>query len=184
MIKSTKARPATDHTIPEAVRPHQSGQPLVESGVEPSSLSATAAGTPIRKTKSSLLRELLSAPGGASLQSLMSATGWQAHTVRAALTGLRKSGLTIVRSTSETGAIYASTTESAATENQPPASIGKPPGRRQRKASDAPREAEVDHKGDTESEAAATADAAVAGDESDGLSAGEAALPPSDAVAL
>lgn len=35
---------------------------------------------------------------GATLAELQKATGWQQHSIRAALTGLRKKGLTIVRS--------------------------------------------------------------------------------------
>jgi hypothetical protein len=34
---------------------------------------------------------------GASLEVLTSATGWQPHTVRAALTGLRKRGFEVVK---------------------------------------------------------------------------------------
>ncbi|MFN4324204.1 MAG: DUF3489 domain-containing protein [Aeromonas media] len=37
-------------------------------------------------------------PEGATLAELVEATGWQQHTVRAALTGLRKKGHEVVRS--------------------------------------------------------------------------------------
>lgn len=50
---------------------------------------------PPRQTKSALLRTRLSEPGGASLASLIALTGWQAHTLRAALSGLRKEGLSL-----------------------------------------------------------------------------------------
>ena len=44
--------------------------------------------------------ELLEAgESGATMPAMMQATGWQAHSVRAGLTGLRKSGVTIERST-------------------------------------------------------------------------------------
>ena len=46
-------------------------------------------------TKQALVRQMLSRDGGASLQELATATGWQPHSTRAALTGLRKSGLVI-----------------------------------------------------------------------------------------
>jgi hypothetical protein len=49
------------------------------------------------RTKAALVRDLVSAPGGASMSQLIAATGWQAHTLRAALSGLRKAGLTIER---------------------------------------------------------------------------------------
>jgi hypothetical protein len=38
---------------------------------------------------------LLVREAGASIEELTGSTGWQPHTTRAALTGLRKSGLTI-----------------------------------------------------------------------------------------
>lgn len=47
---------------------------------------------PERRTKQALLLELMVRKGGATLQELSSATGWLPHTVRAALTGLRKRG--------------------------------------------------------------------------------------------
>lgn len=66
-----------------------------------------SADTSVRKTKSALLRDLLSAPRGASLASLMAATGWQAHTVRAALSGLRKGGTDVTRTSGDDGPVYA-----------------------------------------------------------------------------
>jgi hypothetical protein len=36
---------------------------------------------------------------GATLEELMAATGWQSHSVRAGMTGLRKQGHSIVRTT-------------------------------------------------------------------------------------
>ena len=56
-----------------------------------------------RKTKAALVRELLERPGGAALDELCKATGWQAHTVRAALSGLRKTGCVIHRETDDAG---------------------------------------------------------------------------------
>ena len=49
-------------------------------------------------TKVALIRQLLGRKGGADLPALEKATGWQAHSVRAALSGLRKAGYTIERS--------------------------------------------------------------------------------------
>ncbi|MBL9063019.1 DUF3489 domain-containing protein [Tabrizicola sp.] len=54
--------------------------------------TATSVLKPLRKTKAFALRRSLQDPGGASMTSLMAATGWQAHSVRAALSGLRKKG--------------------------------------------------------------------------------------------
>lgn len=46
-------------------------------------------------TKAALLMDMLSREGGATLDDLTGATGWLPHTVRAALSGLRKKGHTI-----------------------------------------------------------------------------------------
>ena len=53
--------------------------------------------TPPRETKAAILRKLLSRKAGADIAALQSATGWQPHSVRAALSGLRKAGFTIDR---------------------------------------------------------------------------------------
>jgi hypothetical protein len=47
---------------------------------------------PARKTKLSLFLDLISREEGATLKELTSATEWQPHTARAAITGLRKRG--------------------------------------------------------------------------------------------
>ena len=52
---------------------------------------------PPRDTKIRRLGERLQDRGGASLVVLMELTGWQAHTVRAALSGLRKKGWAVTR---------------------------------------------------------------------------------------
>jgi len=48
-------------------------------------------------SKLDLIHSLLVRTDGATLEELVSATGWQPHSVRAGMTGLRKQGLTIVR---------------------------------------------------------------------------------------
>lgn len=48
-----------------------------------------------RVTKAAKLLSLLQTGTGASLEEMVQATGWQSHTVRAAMTGLRKKGHTI-----------------------------------------------------------------------------------------
>lgn len=47
------------------------------------------------EAKQALLRRLLARPEGASLNELETALGWQPHTVRAAISGLRKRGCTV-----------------------------------------------------------------------------------------
>ncbi len=50
-----------------------------------------------RETKSTLVRKLLSRKSGADIATLQEATGWQAHSVRAALSTLRKADYAIDR---------------------------------------------------------------------------------------
>jgi DNA-binding IclR family transcriptional regulator len=49
-------------------------------------------------TKISTVIDLLKQSGGATLDEIVKATGWQPHSARAALTGLRKKGHTIEKS--------------------------------------------------------------------------------------
>jgi hypothetical protein len=56
-----------------------------------------------RQTKADLLSELLLGESGASLEQLCEATGWQAHTCRAFLTGLRKKDQPLTRSKRDDG---------------------------------------------------------------------------------
>ncbi len=48
-------------------------------------------------SKISMVADLLRREGGATLAELVAVTGWQPHTTRAALTGLRKNGHAIER---------------------------------------------------------------------------------------
>jgi hypothetical protein len=50
-----------------------------------------------KQTKTDKVRAMLARPQGATLESICKATGWQPHSARAALSGLRKAGATIVR---------------------------------------------------------------------------------------
>lgn len=68
---------------------------------------SAAPSKPPRQTKAALLRARLAEPGGVSLAVLIEATGWQAHTLRAALSGLRKEGLTLTRRRDGEDTIYA-----------------------------------------------------------------------------
>lgn len=49
------------------------------------------------ETKAATLKRLLARKSGADLAALQEATGWQAHSVRAALSTLRKAGYTVER---------------------------------------------------------------------------------------
>lgn len=61
---------------------------------------------PRPESKIAKVLALLSGEGGASLVQLIEATGWLPHTTRTALTGLRKKGHTITRTSREGVAIY------------------------------------------------------------------------------
>ncbi len=52
---------------------------------------------PARPSKKAAILNLLQRPDGAAIGDLITATGWQVHSVRAALTGLRKEGKELVR---------------------------------------------------------------------------------------
>ncbi|MEL6433558.1 MAG: DUF3489 domain-containing protein [Pseudomonadota bacterium] len=52
------------------------------------------------------LRKLLRRKSGASLAEVETAFGWQPHTARAAISGLRRSGETIERMIGKSGSVY------------------------------------------------------------------------------
>jgi predicted ArsR family transcriptional regulator len=56
---------------------------------------ASAPPPPAPKSKKDQLIDLLRAKGGADVRAVSDTLGWQAHTVRAALTGLRKTGVSV-----------------------------------------------------------------------------------------
>jgi Protein of unknown function (DUF3489) len=59
--------------------------------------------SPARPSKKGSILGLLQRPQGAAIKELTEATGWQSHSVRAALTGFRKEGRELVRSKDEAG---------------------------------------------------------------------------------
>jgi DNA-binding transcriptional regulator PaaX len=61
---------------------------------------------PKAETKAKLVERLLKARNGASLTELVEATGWQAHTCRAFLTGLRKKGKAPIRDKRKDGTTF------------------------------------------------------------------------------
>ena len=63
----------------------------------------SAKSTKPRRTKSTAILALLSRKTGARMSDLESATGWQPHSIRAALTVLRRQGHTVVRETNARG---------------------------------------------------------------------------------
>jgi hypothetical protein len=57
-------------------------------------------------TKQDLLLQLVSREQGATINDMMAATGWLPHTTRAALTGLRRKGYHLTRTSSTGGSTY------------------------------------------------------------------------------
>ncbi|MCH9052434.1 MAG: DUF3489 domain-containing protein [Proteobacteria bacterium] len=66
--------------------------------------NASPSGAP--RGKAGTILALLSRPKGARINDLQKATGWQAHSIRAAITGLRKRGITITRSQDDGVTVY------------------------------------------------------------------------------
>ena len=65
--------------------------------------NAASPARPRRPTKKAAMLTLLQQPGGAAIPELMSLTGWQAHSVRAVLTGFRKDGKELIRAKDDAG---------------------------------------------------------------------------------
>lgn len=73
----------------------------------------TSTTTKPTETKSAKLRRLLARKSGADLAALQDATGWQPHSVRAALSTLRRDGYTIEKAPPKSengGPVYRITT--------------------------------------------------------------------------
>ena len=58
---------------------------------------------PLRQSKKAAILALLERSDGAAISDLSGATGWQVHSVRAALTGLRKEGRKVLRDKDSAG---------------------------------------------------------------------------------
>jgi len=95
------AQPARK-TARKPAKPAKAQQPITKTA----SLRAAkvrASATPARPSKKATIVALLQRPDGVAISDLTGATGWQVHSVRAALTGLRKEGKELVRSRDTAG---------------------------------------------------------------------------------
>ncbi|MGX7924957.1 DUF3489 domain-containing protein [Tsuneonella sp. HG094] len=89
-----------DKPAPAAKRQRRMAREPQPSHVEAANVGTGSASDPAaepKKTKASLVLNLLSRTEGATLDQMVAATGWLPHTTRAALTGLKKKGHTIER---------------------------------------------------------------------------------------
>lgn len=114
MIKQTKIRAGVlaskpGKSLAEATDAQQ-GKTNKPVKSEPGAIT----GAPRVHSKSPRLLGLLRTGTGASLEDMCDATGWQAHSVRAALTGLRKRGHVIERHMEGTTTVWRSVEPAAA----------------------------------------------------------------------
>lgn len=64
-----------------------------------------------KPTRQQQLTRLLNRKSGASIAQIQKAFGWQPHTVRAAISTLRKEGTPVERTDTDKGAVYRAVTE-------------------------------------------------------------------------
>lgn len=124
-ISATPTKASKKQTKPARTKPTQKPGPVDTAAISTRLATSAPATSQPRQTKAALLRSRLAEPGGAPLAALMAETGWQAHTLRAALSGLRKSGMTLTRRRDGEDTIYASVAEGPAVTNAPDDGAGK-----------------------------------------------------------
>ncbi len=73
------------------------------TSIEPSKPTRTKAKAAVSASKSNIVLKLLARSKGASVADLTTATGWQPHSVRALLSGLRKKGVVLIRDVRKSG---------------------------------------------------------------------------------
>lgn len=86
----------------------QSATPVKATKAPKAAPATTEPPAPKPKGKLATLVELLRRPEGATIEAMIAATGWQAHSVRGAMSGsLKKAmGLTIASEKTEAGRVY------------------------------------------------------------------------------
>ena len=107
-MRTTSKRSQTKPTGPRksASRPEQqTGPKSPESASVPQGSQEIEAHLPGLRpaSKQARLADLMHQPEGASVDELCQALGWQPHTVRAAITGLRKRGYVVTTSKRQNG---------------------------------------------------------------------------------
>jgi hypothetical protein len=103
-IQKAAAQPARK-TVRKPAKPAKAQPPTTKSSSSRTA-KVRASATPARPSKKGAILDLLQRPDGAALGDLTAATGWQVHSVRAALTGLRKEGRELVRSRDAAGVTH------------------------------------------------------------------------------
>ncbi len=93
-------------TITDAGLAGLDGEPAKPTSRRTSKRSGVASKEKTPSGKAGTILGLLSRPKGARINELQKATGWQSHSIRAAITGLRKRGITITRSHDDGVTVY------------------------------------------------------------------------------
>jgi hypothetical protein len=108
MTKTKKT--AASKSVARRPRKGTGQAPISRKSRKPAAAAVTSAAPaarpsiiPARQTKKGSILALLQRPKGAAIGELIEVTGWQVHSVRAALTGLRKEGKELVRDKDEAG---------------------------------------------------------------------------------
>ncbi len=98
----TKRPDSRNHTRPRKSKRQSAKRPA--GGNAGRGKSTQQASAPVRAgTKQAKLVDMMRTAAGASIAQMGAKMGWQPHSVRAALTGLRKHGLTIIRDKTDAG---------------------------------------------------------------------------------
>jgi hypothetical protein len=91
MTTKTQSKPKTKAKIKKPASGAKTKKGSATKRIAQSQLATTKP-----TTKLTIIRELVERPDGASITELTKATKWQAHSVRAAITGLRNAGSVVV----------------------------------------------------------------------------------------
>ena len=93
-----RGRQSRDPGAKAAAAPKTKGRaPVRAVGAKRTAPEPSPSAAPARRSKKAAVIALLQRPEGAAIGDLTDATGWQVHSVRAALTGLRNEGKDLVR---------------------------------------------------------------------------------------
>jgi hypothetical protein len=99
MTKKPRKAPAR---TPRAAAPraaHRKARRAAHGAEQPPIAQRVTAASTAPTTKAAIVIAALQRDGGATLAELMATTGWQAHSVRGFLSGLRKRGIALTRLT-------------------------------------------------------------------------------------
>ena len=106
---TTRSKARATEAVTKVITPTASSRPrrserAIDTVKTTSSRSNPPAATPRPTSKQAAIAAMLRQRNGTTITELMAATGWQSHSIRAALTGLRKAGHQIERQRDVSGA--------------------------------------------------------------------------------